>query len=131
MPPAGACWPPWTPAGIAAASASSSARHEARAGFFCATHLGGKGRMKRFAMLTALLLASSLALAHGPTRQKVTETVTIKASPDAVWAKVKDFTNLQGWHPAVESSTATDGSKVGSVRTLKLKGGGEVIETLE
>lgn len=79
----------------------------------------------------ALLLASSLALAHGPTRQKVSERVTIKASPDAVWGKVKDFTALQGWHPAIESSSATDGSRVGSVRTLKLKGGGEIVESLE
>jgi carbon monoxide dehydrogenase subunit G len=87
--------------------------------------------MKRFAAFTALLLASSLALAHGPTRQKVTETVTIKASPDAVWAKVKDFAGLQNWHPAVASSTVTDGSKVGSVRVLTLKDGGKVEETLE
>ncbi|HEX6827767.1 MAG TPA: SRPBCC family protein [Burkholderiales bacterium] len=87
--------------------------------------------MKRFAMLSALLLASSLALAHGPTRQKVTETVTIKASPDAVWAKVRDFGGLQNWHPAVASSSVTDGSKEGSVRVLTLKDGGKVEETLE
>jgi carbon monoxide dehydrogenase subunit G len=87
--------------------------------------------MKRIAALAVLIFASTVALAHGPTRQKVTETVTIKASPDAVWTKVSDFTGMQNWHPAVTSSTATDGSKVGSVRTLKLKDGGEVIETLE
>lgn len=78
-----------------------------------------------------MMLAASLAFAHGPTRQKAQESVTIKASPDAVWAKVRDFTQLQGWHPAVESSTATNGSEVGSVRTLKLKGGGELVESLE
>jgi hypothetical protein len=86
---------------------------------------------KRFAAAAVLALASTVALAHGPTRQKVTETVTIKASPDAVWGKVKDFNALPAWHPAVASSSVTDGSKVGSVRTLKLKGGGEVVETLE
>jgi carbon monoxide dehydrogenase subunit G len=78
-----------------------------------------------------MMLAASLAFAHGPTRQKAQETITIKAAPAAVWAKVRDFTQLQSWHPAVESSTATDGSKVGSVRTLKIKGGGEVVEKLE
>jgi len=85
------------------------------------------------ALLAAAILigASTLALAHGPTRQKVTETATIKAAPDAVWNKVKDFNGMAAWHPAVEGSTATDGSKEGSVRTLSLKGGGQMVETLE
>jgi carbon monoxide dehydrogenase subunit G len=86
----------------------------------------------RASLAAALLIcASTLALAHGPTRQKVTETATIKAAPDAVWNKVKDFNGMAAWHPAVEGSTATDGSKVGSVRTLSLKGGGQMVETLE
>lgn len=86
--------------------------------------------MRLFAALLAIV-ASTTVFAHGPSRLKANETITLKASPDAVWAKVKDFTQLQSWHPAVESSTATNGSNVGSVRTLKLKGGGELIETLE
>lgn len=76
-------------------------------------------------------LASTAALAHGPTRQKVTETITINAAPEVVWAKVKDFDALHTWHPALESSTATEGNKVGSLRTLNLKGGGQIIEVLE
>ncbi|MGB8857212.1 MAG: SRPBCC family protein [Burkholderiales bacterium] len=87
--------------------------------------------MRKAALAVLLLSLSAFAFAHGPSRQKVVENVTIKAAPDAVWAKVKDFAKLQDWHPAVESSTATDGSKVGSVRTLSLKGGGKVVETLE
>ena len=79
----------------------------------------------------ALLLATTLAVAHGPTRQKVTETITINAAPEAVWAVVKDFDKLQAWHPAVESSTATQGNAVDSERTLLLKGGGKVVEKLE
>ncbi len=86
----------------------------------------------RAALAAAVLIcASTLALAHGPSRQKVTETATIKAAPDEVWNKVKDFNGMAAWHPAVEGSTATDGSKVGSVRTLSLKGGGQMVETLE
>lgn len=77
------------------------------------------------------LSASGPAWSHGPSRQKVVETVTLKAAPDAVWAKVKDFGALHTWHPAVESTAVADGNKPGSVRTLKLKGGGEVVETLE
>jgi carbon monoxide dehydrogenase subunit G len=84
-----------------------------------------------FLIMLAASLTATFAHAHGPTRQKAFESITIKASPDAVWAKVRDFTQLQGWHPAVESSTVTNGSEVGSVRTLKLKGGGELVETLE
>ena len=87
--------------------------------------------MGRIAPALILLLASSLAFGHGPTRQKVTESIIIKASPERVWDKIKDFSGLPGWHPAVEGSKATDGSNVGSVRTLSLKGGGEVVETLE
>ena len=84
-----------------------------------------------FLALNLSAVASTPALAHGPTRQKVVETVTIKAAPDAVWAKLKDFNGLSSWHPAVTESPATDGNKVGSVRNLKLKGGGELVETLE
>ena len=82
-------------------------------------------------IVAALLLASPLAWAHGPTRQKVAETITINAAPEAVWAVVKDFDKLQAWHPAVESSTATQGNAVDSERTLVLKGGGKVVEKLE
>ena len=79
----------------------------------------------------ALLLAASVALAHGPTRQKVTESIELGAAPDAVWSRIKDFGALQTWHPAVEGSTVTDGNQVGSVRTLTLKGGGQIVEELE
>lgn len=92
-------------------------------------------------MLTSLLkpvVALSLfagllgaAQAHGPTRQKATEKVTINASADAVWARIKNFDALKDWHPAVAESPADKGNTEGSVRTIKLKGGGALIETLE
>jgi hypothetical protein len=59
-----------------------------------------------FIIMLAASLTATFAHAHGPTRQKAFESIIIKASPDAVWAKVKDFTQLQGWHPAVESTSA-------------------------
>lgn len=71
------------------------------------------------------------ALAHGPTRQKVTETVSIDAPADKVWGLVKNFDALASWHPAVEASPADKGNAEGSVRQLKLKGGGALTETLE
>lgn len=73
----------------------------------------------------------SVAQAHGPTRQKVTEKITINAPADAVWARVKHFDALKDWHPAVAESPASAGNTEGSVRSLKLKGGGALEETLE
>lgn len=78
-----------------------------------------------------LLAASASSLAHGPTRQKVSEKVTIEAPADAVWAAIKNFNALKDWHPAVAQSPADKGNAEGSVRTLKLKDGGTLIETLE
>jgi carbon monoxide dehydrogenase subunit G len=78
-----------------------------------------------------LLAASASSLAHGPTRQKVTEKIAVEAPPDAVWAAIKNFNGLKDWHPAVAESPADKGNTVGSVRTLKLKGGGTLVETLE
>lgn len=90
-------------------------------------------RRRAFPILVAslLLAASASGLAHGPTRQKVTEKVTIEAPADAVWAAIKNFNALKDWHPAVAESPADKGNAVGSVRSLKLKDGGTLVETLE
>jgi len=90
------------------------------------------GRRALTVLLASLLLAASApSQAHGPTRQKVSEKVTIEAPADAVWAKIKNFNALKDWHPAVADSPADKGNAEGSVRTLKLKDGGTLIETLE
>ena len=84
--------------------------------------------------LTGLALTASLlapAAAHGPTRQKVTETIAIDAPADKVWAIVRDFNALKNWHPAVVESPADKGNEEGSVRQIKLKNGGALTETLE
>lgn len=89
------------------------------------------GKVARlFIAFIASVAVSSVAFAHGPSRQKVVESVTIKASPDTVWARIKDFNSLASWHPAVAESPASDGSNDGSVRTIKLKDGGKLVETL-
>lgn len=85
----------------------------------------------RWLALAALTLASSVAVAHGPTRQKVVEKITIDAPADAVWAQIKDFDALAKWHPAVAESPADKGNTEGSVRTVKIKGGGSLVESLE
>jgi carbon monoxide dehydrogenase subunit G len=78
-----------------------------------------------------LPLCLSTAVAHGPVRQKAIEKITINASPAVVWGKIKNFDALKDWHPAVAESTADAANNVGSVRQVKLKGGGELTETLE
>lgn len=54
----------------------------------------------------------------------VSKSVSINATADAVWAKSKDFNNLNGWHPAVAKTEIVEGSNntVGAVRVLTLAG---------
>ena len=47
-----------------------------------------------------LALFPTPASAHGPSRQKVTETVEINAPADKVWAVIGNFQDMS-WHPAV------------------------------
>ena len=97
-------------------------------------HIVRPRRQLLLAPLCALALSAGLVApghAHGPTRQKVVEKVTIDAPAAAVWAKIKNFDALKDWHPAVAESPADKANAVGSVRSLKLKGGGELSETLE
>jgi uncharacterized protein YndB with AHSA1/START domain len=64
------------------------------------------------------------AQAHGPTRQKVTQTVDIARTPDQVWAIVGDFDSIARWHPIIASSPADHGNEVGSKRVLTLRAEG-------
>jgi len=84
-----------------------------------------------FTMLLALTtLLAGESLAHGPSRQKVVETIEINAPADKVWAVVgtyKDFT----WHPEIAKSEAMDGFEPEKTkRTLTFKKGGIVVDKL-
>lgn len=98
-------------------------------------HAATRGHYTRpFSRWLALALLAVLAgtgHAHGPARQKVVEKITIDAPADAVWATLKNFDALKDWHPAVAASPADKGNTTGSVRSITLKGGGEIVETLE
>jgi carbon monoxide dehydrogenase subunit G len=91
--------------------------------------LGSRGTAAAVAALGVVL--STSALAHGPTRQKVVETISIDAPAAVVWARIKNFDALKDWHPAVAESPADKGNDIGSVRTVKLKEGGMLSESLE
>lgn len=88
--------------------------------------------MIRFLALTAAAVAVMLPLAaeaHGPSRQKVTKSVEINAPVDKVWKIIGNFQDMS-WHPAVEKTEGTGGNGAGAKRTLTLKGGGKIDETL-
>jgi hypothetical protein len=85
-------------------------------------------------MYRTLMLAAcaALALTHAAYAVEVNETVDTSASPKAVWTLVGKFDGIANWLPAVATSPADKGNKVGSVRLLTLKAPGSptVTETL-
>lgn len=82
--------------------------------------------MKALALAAAVLaIATGAATAHGPTRQKIVETVEIDKPVDKVWAVIGDFDALAKWHPVIASSVADKGNSEGSVRHLVLKAPGD------
>lgn len=70
-------------------------------------------------------------LAHGPTPQKVDQSVTIAAKPEAVWKVVGTFAAIDTWHPDVAKSEAVDGNAAGGRRKVTLKNGGTLDEGLD
>lgn len=79
----------------------------------------------------ALFVTANPAVAHGPTPQKVDETIAIAAPPAAVWAIVKDFDKFASWNPFLASSDGKPGNEAGSERKIVLKSGGELTESLD
>jgi hypothetical protein len=55
-------------------------------------------------------------------------TMTSSMSPEALWKKIGDFCGIASWHPAIEKCVL---SADGKQRTLSVKGGGTIVETLE
>jgi Polyketide cyclase / dehydrase and lipid transport len=76
-----------------------------------------------------LALMPVVALAHGPSRQKVTETVEINAPPEKVWKVIGNFQDMS-WHPAIAKTEGTGGNEPKATRTLTLTSGGKLEEVL-
>ena len=72
---------------------------------------------------------SPAAWAHGPTRQKVRESIEINAPQDKVWAAIRNFQDMS-WLPPVTKTSGEKGNEVGATRTLTLQGGATVEEEL-
>jgi carbon monoxide dehydrogenase subunit G len=71
------------------------------------------------------------AWAHGPTRQKVTETIEINASAEEVWAIIGNFGDAHVWLPMVESTESAGGNTEGATRVLTLGPDVKIYETLK
>lgn len=80
-------------------------------------------------MAFTVVLVSSLALAHGPTRKKVTETVEIDAPPAKVWAVISNFDDMS-WHPAIAKTEGVNGNTIDATRKLTLGNGATIDEVL-
>ncbi|MEO9652548.1 MAG: SRPBCC family protein [Roseobacter sp.] len=76
---------------------------------------------KRHFIIAAIVgvLLPGLALAHGPTRQKVTLTADVAATPSEVWARIGNFQDMS-WHPAVHSSSGENANDIDATRVLTL-----------
>lgn len=86
-------------------------------------------RVMTLTAAAALAALSFTAEAHGPTRQKVSESIEIAAPADKVWAAVSNFQDA-GWIPVVEKTEGKGGNEAKATRVLTLKGGATVEEEL-
>ncbi|MEI9901022.1 MAG: SRPBCC family protein [Hyphomicrobium sp.] len=77
------------------------------------------------------LTLAPFAQAHGPTPQKVEESIDIAAPPEKVWGIIKDFGNIADWNPALEKSVGTGGNETNASRVITFKSGGELQEGLD
>lgn len=73
-------------------------------------------------LVVSMLIWVGVVEAHGPTREKYSESIEINASPDAVWALVGDFAHPEKWMPMIESATAQGGNEKGATREVNFKG---------
>lgn len=86
--------------------------------------------VRAFALAFALaILLPVAAIAHGPTRQKVIETVAINASPEKVWEVISNFQDMS-WHPGIAKLEGNGENTVEATRVLTLQSGGIIAEKL-
>lgn len=85
--------------------------------------------MKKFLYFMLALLTSFQLFAHGPTPQKVQESITVNSSVEKTWAFVKQFESIHIWHPSVKE-TKIEKKGDDTFRILTLEGGGILEEKL-
>lgn len=89
--------------------------------------------MKYKIVLTAAAFAavSGAVSAHGPSRQKVEESIEVNAPAETVWDVIKDFGTFSAWCPRAVSETSQGGNVKGATRELKLASGRSIKEELK
>jgi mxaD protein len=85
----------------------------------------------RFVLIGVAALVALPVSAHGPTPQKVVETVEIAAPVARVWETVKDFGSVAQWNPALKASESAGGNQPGEKRTLTFANGEKLVEELD
>ena len=85
----------------------------------------------RFAFAVIIGLTALPGFAHGPTPQKVIETIEIAAPVDEVWDRVKDFGAVGRWNPALKAVDSSGGNRPGGKRTLTFANGETLVEELD
>lgn len=76
--------------------------------------------MQRLILCALIALTPTLADAHGPSRQKVTESIRVNAPAAKVWAIIRDFCAISTWHPAIVKCEGSGGNEPGATRVLTL-----------
>ena len=85
--------------------------------------------LKLFSILSIFILNPFESLSHGPSRQKVSETISVKASAEKVWEIVKNFKDFK-WNDDIKNCSASD-NQIGSERTIEFVNGSLVKQKLE
>lgn len=81
----------------------------------------------KIVLLFIVIWFSGLAHAHGPTPQKVDESITIASPAKKVWEIISQFDGIGDWHPQVTTAESTDET----TRTITLDNGEQVTESLD
>jgi len=91
---------------------------------------GSIGKLRLIFAACAVLALALPGWAHGPSRQKVTETIEIDAPPAKVWAAIADFHDMS-WLPGVTKTTGAGGNQPDvATRQLVLENGATIDESL-
>ena len=80
-----------------------------------------------FAIL--ILFSFDHSFSHGPSRQKVSESIEINNDAGSVWKIVKNFTEFN-WNPDI-SKIEANSNEIGSERTINFTDGSSVVQQLE
>lgn len=89
-------------------------------------------KLVRFFCLAAILCVVTAVYAHGPTPQKLNESIKVDVPPEKVWSVIKDFGAIDEWHPLIVETRAQGGNEATeATRVLTFKNGGTIKDLLD